>query len=50
MIGHHDKELTALLVIEPYNDFISEGGKAWDRPIASRCTRSAKRPQAGSQE
>ena len=23
--------LTALLVIDPYNDFISEGGKVWDR-------------------
>jgi ureidoacrylate peracid hydrolase len=26
-----DKESTALLVIDPYNDFISEGGKVWDR-------------------
>ena len=26
-----DKEITALLVIDPYNDFISEGGKLWDR-------------------
>src|SRR5215510_9145349 len=26
-----DKEFTALLVIDPYNDFISEGGKLWDR-------------------
>jgi nicotinamidase-related amidase len=26
-----DKETTALLVIDPYNDFISEGGKIWDR-------------------
>ena len=25
------KEGTALLVIDPYNDFISEGGKVWDR-------------------
>ena len=25
------KEITALLVIDPYNDFISEGGKIWDR-------------------
>jgi len=24
-----DKEITALLVIDPYNDFISEGGKFW---------------------
>jgi nicotinamidase-related amidase len=26
-----DKELTALVVIDPYNDFLSEGGKIWDR-------------------
>jgi ureidoacrylate peracid hydrolase len=25
------KEITGLLVIDPYNDFISEGGKVWDR-------------------
>lgn len=27
----YDKETTELLVIDPYNDFISEGGKIWDR-------------------
>jgi ureidoacrylate peracid hydrolase len=27
----YDKDLTALLVIDPYNDFISEGGKIWPR-------------------
>ena len=27
----YSRELTALLVIDPYNDFISEGGKLWDR-------------------
>src|SRR6516162_9153168 len=27
----YSKELTALLVIDPYNDFISAGGKVWDR-------------------
>jgi nicotinamidase-related amidase len=26
----YDKEITGLLVIDPYNDFISEGGKVWD--------------------
>ena len=26
-----DKEDTALIVIDPYNDFISEGGKIWPR-------------------
>ena len=27
----YDKQSTALLVIDPYNDFISEGGKVWNR-------------------
>src|SRR4249920_2060848 len=27
----YNKQRTALLVIDPYNDFISEGGKVWDR-------------------
>jgi len=27
----YNKDITALLVIDPYNDFISEGGKIWDR-------------------
>jgi ureidoacrylate peracid hydrolase len=32
MPGHvFTKETTALLVIDPYNDFISEGGKIWPR-------------------
>jgi ureidoacrylate peracid hydrolase len=32
MTGHgYDRESTALLVIDPYNDFISEGGKIWGR-------------------
>jgi nicotinamidase-related amidase len=26
-----DKGVTALLVVDPYNDFISEGGKVWER-------------------
>jgi ureidoacrylate peracid hydrolase len=26
-----NKEITALIVIDPYNDFISEGGKVWNR-------------------
>jgi ureidoacrylate peracid hydrolase len=26
-----DKEITAFLIIDPYNEFISEGGKVWDR-------------------
>ena len=27
----YDKGITALLMIDPYNDFISEGGKIWPR-------------------
>jgi ureidoacrylate peracid hydrolase len=27
----YEQEITALLVVDPYNDFISEGGKIWDR-------------------
>ena len=26
-----EKEITGLLIIDPYNDFISEGGKIWSR-------------------
>jgi len=37
----YNKEITALLVIDPYNDFISEGGKLWTRvkavAEANRC-------------
>ena len=37
----YDKDITALLVIDPYNDFISEGGKIWHRlkavAEANRC-------------
>ena len=27
----YEKQITALVVIDPYNDFISEGGKIWGR-------------------
>jgi nicotinamidase-related amidase len=27
----YEKQITALLVVDPYNDFISEGGKVWSR-------------------
>ncbi|MEU7629863.1 isochorismatase family cysteine hydrolase [Nocardia sp. NPDC049220] len=27
----YDKKITGLVVIDPYNDFISEGGKLWNR-------------------
>jgi hypothetical protein len=37
----YEKEITALLVIDPYNDFISEGGKIW-----GRIGRTRNHPQA----
>ena len=30
-IPKYDKGFSALLVVDPYNDFISEGGKIWPR-------------------
>jgi nicotinamidase-related amidase len=40
----YDKNMTGLLVIDPYNDFISEGGKVWDRlravAEANNCVRN----------
>ncbi|MGA8025672.1 MAG: hypothetical protein WB992_00905 [Bryobacteraceae bacterium] len=27
----YEKEITGLVLMDPYNDFISEGGKLWDR-------------------
>lgn len=27
----YEKDITGLVVIDPYNDFISEGGKIWNR-------------------
>jgi nicotinamidase-related amidase len=32
----YDKATTALLVVDPYNDFLSEGGKVWPRNLARR--------------
>ena len=29
--SNYDKGITGLLVVDPYNDFISEGGKIWPR-------------------
>jgi ureidoacrylate peracid hydrolase len=32
----YNRPLTGLMIIDPYNDFVSEGGKVWDRlkPVA----------------
>jgi nicotinamidase-related amidase len=42
-----DKAITALLVVDPYNDFISEGGKIWPRikavADANNCVPNMKR-------
>lgn len=31
MTFHHDPARTGLLLVDPYNDFLSEGGKLWPR-------------------
>ena len=31
MSTQYQKDITGLIVIDPYNDFLSEGGKIWDR-------------------
>jgi ureidoacrylate peracid hydrolase len=31
MANLYEKAITGLVVIDPYNDFISDGGKVWDR-------------------
>ena len=37
----YNRDIAALLVVDPYNDFISEGGKVWDRiravAVANSC-------------
>jgi hypothetical protein len=43
----YDKRITALLVVDPYNDFISEGGKIWPRiknPLLSEALRKGRWP------
>src|SRR3974390_3286708 len=43
----YDKSITALLVVDPYNDFISEGGRIWPRikavAEANNCVPNMKR-------
>lgn len=47
----YDKDVTALLVIDPYNDFISEGGKLWGRlkavAEANSCVPHRAGPEGG---
>ena len=48
------REITALLVVDPYNDFISEGGKVWERlrdvAEANNCIpHMTARPQCGAE-
>jgi nicotinamidase-related amidase len=42
-----DKDITALVVVDPYNDFISEGGKIWPRikavAEANNCVRNMQK-------
>lgn len=28
---NYDPNITAILLVDPYNDFLSEGGKLWPR-------------------
>jgi hypothetical protein len=46
-----DREITALLVIDPYSDFISEGGKLWERlktvAEANRCVPHNRNRRSG---
>jgi hypothetical protein len=38
----YDKDITVLLVVDPYNDFISEGGKIWPHVASmSDCLRAS---------
>ena len=30
-VPSYSPESTAILLLDPYNDFLSEGGKLWDR-------------------
>jgi hypothetical protein len=45
----YEKEITGLVVIDPYNDFISEGGKIWDRIKTLPRRMSASSYVAGSE-
>jgi nicotinamidase-related amidase len=38
MTKTYDPSQTAVLLVDPYNDFISEGGKAWPmvEPVAAK--------------
>jgi nicotinamidase-related amidase len=42
-----DKDITALVVVDPYNDFLSEGGKIWPRikavAEANNCVRNMQK-------
>ena len=48
----YDREITGLLVIDPYNDFISEGGKVWDRlktvAVANNCVANMQEVMAAA--
>lgn len=50
----YDKDITALLVVDPYNDFISEGGKIWPRikvvAEANNCVPNMQRVLAAARE
>jgi hypothetical protein len=45
----YDPSTTSILLFDPYNDFLSEGGKLWPREGGSRTGQPA-RPFAGDRE
>jgi ureidoacrylate peracid hydrolase len=49
-----ESDLTGVLVIDPYNDFISEGGKVWDRlkgvAEANECVRHMRQTLDAARE
>ena len=44
----YENQITGLVVVDPYNDFISEGGKVWDRIKVSLKATGASRTCCGS--
>ena len=44
----YDKKLTGLLLIDPYNDFISDGGKVWEWLRSSYAADSQRCAESGT--
>jgi len=46
----YEPELTGLLVVDPYNDFISDGGKLWPQAKDTDSSSENKRPALKSKK